>query len=222
VDWPLFEGVPAVEIERLVSVARRRSFQRGEVVFHDRDPADALHLVRKGRFAVRTMTPLGDVALLSIVGPGEAFGELALLAPERVRSATVEALEPAETFTLSRSHFATLRAQHPEVGHTLALLLAERVRRLDERVLVAHYLDADARVRRAVHELATTTYRDQPDGAIPLTQEQLAAYAGVSRATVNRVLRADEQRGHLTLERGRTIVHDSGAIARRVHGVRRA
>ncbi len=195
-DWPVFAGVPTAEIERLVAAGRRRRFKRGEVVVHDGDPADALHLVRKGHFAVRMMTPLGDVALLSIVGPGESFGELALLLPEPARSATVEALEPAETLALARSAFLALQARHPEVSGTLLRLLAEHVHRLSRRVLVAHYLAADARVRHAVHDLATTAYRDDPDGAIPLTQEQLAGYAGVARATVNRVLREEEERGN--------------------------
>jgi CRP-like cAMP-binding protein len=216
----MFAGVPPAEIERLVAAGRRRRFKRGEVVVHDGDPADALHLVRKGHFAVRMMTPLGDVALLSIVGPGESFGELALLLPEPVRSATVEALEPAETLALARSTFLELQARHPEVSETLLRLLGEHVQRLSRRVLVAHYLAADARVRHAVHELATIAYRDDPAGAIPLTQEQLAGYAGVARATVNRVLREEEAHGHVTLERGRTIVHDPDAIARRIAGMR--
>ena len=52
-DWPLLAGVGADDVAALLAIARRRSFRRGEVVFHVGDPADALHLVRKGRFAVR-------------------------------------------------------------------------------------------------------------------------------------------------------------------------
>ena len=61
-------------------VARRRTFRRGEVVFHRDDLAESLHLIVKGRFAVRITTPLGETAMLDVIGPGEAFGELAVFA----------------------------------------------------------------------------------------------------------------------------------------------
>src|SRR5438067_658734 len=96
VEWRLLEGVPAEEVRRLLSVARRRRFSRGEVVFHRDDPADSLHLVQKGRFAIRIMTPRGEAATIGVRGPGESFGEMALVAEGSQRSATVAALEEAE------------------------------------------------------------------------------------------------------------------------------
>ena len=108
-EWQLLEGVPAEDVQRLIQVARRRSFRRREVVFHRGDPADSLHLVSKGRFAVRVMTPLGDQAMIAVRGPGESFGELALVGEEAGRAATVEALEEAETLCVYETEFARLR-----------------------------------------------------------------------------------------------------------------
>ena len=123
--WELLEDVPDDEVRRVLSIARRRTFARGEVVFHEHDPADSLHLVAKGRFAIRITTPLGDSALLGLRGPGESFGELALVSgPEAVRSATVEALEAAETHAVYRREFDALRREHPRVGDVLVALLA--------------------------------------------------------------------------------------------------
>ena len=92
-SWRLFDSVPADELREVIAIARRRAFARGEVVFHDGDPSDSLHLVVKGRFAVKVVTPRADVAVLWVCGPGDAFGELALVSPEEPRSATVAALE---------------------------------------------------------------------------------------------------------------------------------
>ena len=100
-EWPLFAGVPAEDVRRLLSIARRRTFRKGEIVFHRDDLAESLLLVVSGRFAVRITTPLGDSALLDVLGPGDVFGEIALLLPEARRSASVEALEPGETFPSS-------------------------------------------------------------------------------------------------------------------------
>src|SRR5437773_7751951 len=92
-DWGLLEGVPAEQVRELLRIARRRNFARNEVVFHRDDPGDSLHLISKGRFSIRVMTPLGDVATIAVRGPGESFGEMVLVADEPRRSATVTALE---------------------------------------------------------------------------------------------------------------------------------
>lgn len=198
----------------MLMVARRRTFSRGEVVFHEGDPADSLHLVEKGRFAVRVTTPLGETATLAIRGPGEAFGELALVS-DAPRSATVAALEPAETHSLYRREFDELRRGHPFVNRVLVAVLAAEVRRMDELIVEAFYVGADKRVLRRLRDLAGI-YGDGSDSiTVPLTQEDLAGLAGTSRATVNRVLRQEESRGTIMLGRGRTIVLDFAELTRR-------
>jgi CRP-like cAMP-binding protein len=211
VEWALLAGVPADDVRHVISIARRRTFARGEVVFHDGDPAEAMHLIVKGRFAVRVTTPLGDTVLLSLQAPGDCFGELALLATESRRSATVAALEAGETLSVLRGDFARLLAQNPGVSRVLLALLAAQLRRSNERLVEAHYVDADTRVRRRLRELAEL----YGGGTIPLTQEEIAEIAGTSRATVNRVLREEEKKGTLELARGRTIVRDLDALRTR-------
>jgi CRP-like cAMP-binding protein len=211
VEWTLLAGVPADDVRRVISIARRRTFARGEVVFHDGDPAEAMHLIVKGRFAVRVTTTLGDTVLLSLQGPGDCFGELALLGTESSRSATVAALEPGETLSVLRGDFARLLAQNPGVSRVLLSVLAGQLRRSNERLVEAHYVDADTRVRRRLRELAEL----YGDGTIPLTQEEIAEIAGTSRATVNRVLREEEKKGTVELARGRTIVRDLDALRTR-------
>jgi CRP/FNR family cyclic AMP-dependent transcriptional regulator len=203
-DWPLLADLPAEDVRQLLSIARRRTFARGEVVFHRDDPADCLHLVVRGRFGARVLTPLGDSVLVDVFGPGQSFGELALLLAEARRSATAEALEAGETRSVFRDDFAVLQREHPGVKDVLLRLLAEQLRRSTDRVVEAHYVDAETRVRRRVAELATT----YASGVVPLTQEDIAAMAGTSRATVNRVLRGEERRGTVALTRGCTTVLD--------------
>jgi len=215
VEWRLLVDVPPDELRRLLTIARRRSFTRGEVVFHEGDPADSLHLVVTGRFAARVGTPLGEATLLAIYGPGEAFGELALVSPPGARSATVSALEPAETRSVFRDDFARMRDQHPGIDRVLVALLADEIRDMNRRLLDAHYVDADKRVRRRLCDLATLYSREGAAATIPLTQEEIAELAGTSRATVNRVLREEEKHGAVELGRGRTVVLDVDEIARR-------
>lgn len=208
----LFSGLPEAEIRRLVAAARRRTFARHEVVFHRDDPGDTLHLVSKGRFAVRMTTPVGDTVTLAVLGSGEGFGALALVEEGAPRSATVAALEPGETYSIRREDFERLRSEHPALNDVLVRLLAAQLRRVSERLVEALFVPAEARVLRRLLELSGR----YPGGrTIPLTQEEIAGLAGTSRATVNRVLRAEATRGTLEVRRGRTVLLDPGALARR-------
>lgn len=214
IDFPLLAHLGDTERRRLLAAGEPRQYGRREVVFHEGDPGDSLHLILSGRLAVRVTTPLGDVATLSLLGAGQAFGELALFDPDSRRTATVVALEPTRTLALRRSVLFALREQHPEFDRFITATLAGYVRRLTATVLDALYLPVEQRVSRRLVDLA----RIYDDGAgrveIRLTQDDVASLAGTTRATVNRILRALESRGVLTLARGRIIVLDTDRLER--------
>lgn len=206
----MLEGLSDDEIRRVIASARRRRFARQEVLFHEGDPATTLHLVAKGRIAVRVGTPQGEVAMVDLVLPGDVVGELALLAPGARRRATAVAMEPTETLSIEEATFSALRQADPALSDFLLQLLAARVHRLTDRLLEALYLPADVRLWRRILELAEV-YGD----VVPLTQEDLAGLAGTTRATVNRALRREEKLGTIELHRGRVTVVDRAALLKR-------
>jgi CRP/FNR family transcriptional regulator, cyclic AMP receptor protein len=211
-EWRLLTGVPGEDVRAVLALARRSTYRRGEVVFHHHDPADAVHLIAKGRFDIRITTPHGDVVALAIRGPGETFGELAVVTGTE-RSATVTALESGETLVVRGSELRRLAREHASVDDALVRMLAEQVALLSERLVEAYTVDAEARVARRVLELGRV-YGGSPPIVIPLIQEELAALAGASRATVNRVLREAEGRGLVQVGRGRTVLLDPVGLAR--------
>jgi CRP-like cAMP-binding protein len=214
VEWPLLAGLSEQERAALLAIARRRVFAPGEVVFHREDPADTLHLIRRGRFAVRIVTPLGDTATLAVLVPGETFGELALVR-KGLRTATVMALERGETRSVHQVDFAALRRRRPHVTDVMVEALAAHIERLSSQLVEALYVPADRRILRRVAGLAALYESGDGPPEIPLTQEDIAGMVGTSRATVNRILRDAEARGELRLARGRTIVLDANALRRR-------
>jgi len=209
-QWKMLDGLAEAEVRRVIASARRRRFAAGEVLFHEGDPATTVHLVAKGRIAVRVTTPRGEVATVDLLLAGDVVGELALLAPGRRRAATAMAMEPTETLSIDESTFSDLRRDDPIVSDFLVELLAARVHRLTARLLDALYLPADVRLRRRILELAEV-YGDM----VPLTQEDLAGLAGTTRATVNRALRAEEKLGAIELSRGRLRIIDRAGLAQR-------
>jgi CRP/FNR family transcriptional regulator len=128
---------------------------------------------------------------------------------EAVRDATVVSLDESETFELFRRQLDELRAAHPSVSDALIALTGLELQRASARLLEALYLDADRRVRRRLLELGEH-YR-----AIPLTQEDIAAFAGTSRATVSRVLAEEERRGTIAKRRRSVELLDVEELTRR-------
>jgi CRP/FNR family cyclic AMP-dependent transcriptional regulator len=201
----------AREPRRPGAPARVRRYAAGEVIAHEGDLADTLHLIRSGRVAAGLTTRYGNQVTFTLLGPGEVFGELALLDARSRRSATLTALEPTETVTLTRPEFDQLRADRPEFAQGLVDLLAERVRRLSDQLVEALYVPADTRVLRRL----LTAAQLYGGTELPLTQDDLAGLAGTARATVNRVLRAEAKRGTLELRRRRIRILDRAALERR-------
>ena len=217
VRWPLLASLPEPKLRELLSLARRRRFDRHEVVFHEGDPGDAVHLIDRGRVGLRVTTPVGDTVTLRILGPGAVFGELALLDPAP-RNATVVALERTETLALHRDHFDELRRQHPEVDRMLLDSLVSEVRRLSIQLVEALYVPVPRRVELRLIDLAKQYGEDQAGPVdVRLTQEDLAELCGSSRATVNKVLRSLEAEGLVSVSRGHIVISEPDRLQRRRH-----
>ena len=186
---------------------RRRTYRRGEVIFHRGDPGDTLHVVRRGHLKIVVPMEGGEEAVLTIVGPGDLFGEMALL-DGGSRSATVVAMEPVETETLSRADFLMLLRGNPDAVDQLLVSLARTIRRLTDALSDLMFLDMRGRLTRKLLELAESHGRAS-DGAIEITvaftQEELAGMIGATRPRVNKLLGFFEDEGVIT-HRGRLIV----------------
>lgn len=209
-------GLAEPERRRLLASATRRRFAKGDVVFHEGDLGEVLHLIESGRYAARMTAPSGEVVTIAIRGPGDFFGERALMDPSARRMATVTTLEAGETLCIGRAQFEELRATHPSVDRFLVALLALQSTRLSEELIEALHLPAERRVLRRLLAAARTWGTAQhPARVVPLTQEDLASLAGTSRQTVNQVLRDAEASGLVTTSRGRIEIVDADGLATR-------
>jgi CRP-like cAMP-binding protein len=214
-DWKLLTSLTTDEQRQVISQTQRRRFRRGEVVCHEGDPGDSLHLIAKGHVAVRRSTPLGEIATLVVLGPGDYFGELILVSPESGRNATVVALDAVETLSLHRDQLQMLRNQNPGIDRFLLDAMAKEIRRLSSLLSDALYVPVDKRVLRRLLEVANTYGNDGPARVVPLTQEDLASLAGTTRPSANKALRLAEDAGLITMSRGEIRLLDPDGLARR-------
>ena len=200
--------------EAVLASAHRRRYGRGEVVFHEGDRGDTLHLLVTGRVAVQTTTRMGEVVTVNVLGPGASFGELALVDPASRRVATIVALEPVETLRLTRSAFDELRRTEPSVNQFLVEVLAEQVTALNERLREAYFDPVEPRVCRCLARLAEIYESGDGCVTVPLKQETIASMVGATRPSVNRVLRELEAGAVLSLSRGKLELLDTEALGR--------
>ncbi len=213
----LFGRIDEAALGTLAARMARRRYRRGEVIFHEGDPGDSLHLVRSGRVKIGRHSPEGDEAIVASIGPGDAFGELVLLdgAP---RSATATALEPTETLTLSRPDFAALVDGDASFRWGLLGGIAQHHRRLTDQVAEAHFLDLAGRLARQLVRLAGEARpgatRDVRLGRL-YTQSELAAMIGGTRPRVNRLIGEFADADLIRTEPDDLIVVDTERLLRR-------
>ena len=152
--WRLLEPLRADDREAFLALARRRTFARNEVLCHEGDPADSLHLVEHGHLAVHGGLASGATATFTILSSGDYFGELALLRADHRRTATVTALEPSRTLAVAATAFDALCSRNPGIERIVSALLADRIDILSRRLLETMYESLDRRVYRRLLELA--------------------------------------------------------------------
>lgn len=201
-DSSILRGVP------------RRRFRRAEVIFHEDDHGETVHVIEKGRVAICVTTPLGNSATVSILGRGEIFGEGALFSNDARRSATAIALESVETRVLDAEEFARVRKDE-RVDEFLMQALTTRLRTTTDHLVEALFVHVETRVLRRLVTLADEFATGESRIDVPVSQEDVASMAGTTRPTANRVLRAAEEEGLIELARGRITIVDREALARR-------
>jgi CRP/FNR family cyclic AMP-dependent transcriptional regulator len=217
---PLFSGLPDEERERLGALLRVRRYARGEVIFLEGDQGTALCLIAEGRIRIQLTGTDGREVVINVYGPGEIFGELALLDGEP-RSADAIAQEAARVFWLQRDDFAAFLDSHPRAAMTMLASLSRRLRHTTRVVQDATFRDVPARLARVLLDLAARNGQAVEPGIrieSRLTQGEMAAMVGASRETVNRALRGFEQRGLIRWEANRILIAQPQQLRARAEG----
>jgi CRP/FNR family transcriptional regulator, cyclic AMP receptor protein len=205
------DALPEVGRDRVLTVAARHTYTRGEVLVHQGDAADSLFVVESGSLAVRLSSPLGDSVMLTVMGAGDVFGEVGMLVDQE-RTATVVAINDVVARMLRREDFERLRREHPEVTDFLLTLLARRTERLSRLVAQAHHMPVDQRVARRLLEAGRHFSSGVVPVVVPLTQDDLAQLAGSTRPTTNHILKRFEADGVIRLARGRVEILDVAGL----------
>ena len=211
---PVFEMLDDDSLIPLTRVAMLRTIARHTVVLHAGDRTDNIYFVLSGVLKVQVSDEEGREVILSLLGPGELFGEMGAL-DDNPRSATVLAVESSQVVVIGQAEFKQCLAENPDVSLFIMRNLTKRLRVADRTIESLALLDVYGRVARLLVEAAETV-----DGRKVIThklsKQDIAKMIGASREMVSRVMRDLTTQGLIHEQDGQLILVDLGAFRR--HG----
>ena len=214
---PLFTALDDAAAASLRASMDAVKIAKGSILFKEGDDGEHLYIIIDGKLKLGTSSGDGRENLLSILGPGEMFGELSLFDPGP-RTSTATAVTDAKLLSLSHEKVIPWLRQNPEVSLQLLTRLSQRLRRTNEAVGDLVFSDVPGRVAKALIDLGDRFGKTTPEGLLvnhDLTQEELAQLVGASRETVNKALADFAGRGWLKLDGRSVLIADVDRLSKR-------
>ena len=214
---PLFTALDEAAAVSLRASMDSVKIAKGSILFKEGDDGEHLYVIIDGKLKLGTSSGDGRENLLSILGPGEMFGELSLFDPGP-RTSTATAVTEAKLLSLSHEKVIPWLKQNPEVSLQLLTRLSQRLRRTNEAVGDLVFSDVPGRVAKALIDLGDRFGKTTPEGLLvnhDLTQEELAQLVGASRETVNKALADFAGRGWLKLDGRSVLITDVERLSKR-------
>ena len=214
---PFLRALTDAEAAALHARGRRRAYGAQVTLFHEGDDPGPVVVLLHGRVKVATVGGVGREAIVAVRGPGDLIGELSAI-DDGPRSATVTTLEPIEALLVPGSAFAAVLERHPRIALVMLRMVVGRLRYADAQQAQFATHDVVGRVAQRLVELGDRFGSPGDAGieiALPLSQEELAAWTGSSREAVSKALQ--QLRSLRIVETGRRhiTVLDPEALRRR-------
>jgi len=214
---PLFTALDDAASASLLANMVSVKISKGTILFAEGDGGDQLYVIAEGKLKLGTSSGDGRENLLSILGPGEMFGELSLFDPGP-RTSTATAVTDAKLLSLGQEKLLPWLVENPKVSLQLLASLAQRLRRTNEAVGDLVFSDVPGRVAKALIDLGERFGKKTDEGLFvhhDLTQEELAQLVGASRETVNKALADFAGRNWLKLEGRAVLITDFERLSKR-------
>jgi CRP-like cAMP-binding protein len=214
---PLFTALDDAASASLLANMVSVKIAKGTVLFAEGDGGDQLYVIAEGKLKLGTSSGDGRENLLSILGPGEMFGELSLFDPGP-RTSTATAVTDAKLLSLGQEKLLPWLVENPKVSLQLLASLAQRLRRTNEAVGDLVFSDVPGRVAKALIDLGERFGKKTEEGLFvhhDLTQEELAQLVGASRETVNKALADFAGRNWLKLDGRAVLITDFERLSKR-------
>ena len=204
---PLFSSFPDEQLRMLSLVVTRRSAARSSTVMTAGDPTDSLYIVLSGRLKVMMSDADGKEVILSILGPGEFFGEMGLI-DDSPRSASVVAIESCELLCIAKRDFKKCLAENFEMAMAVMRGLVRRLREADRKIGSLALLDVYGRVARLLLDMSENI-EGEKIVTKRLPKQDIAKMIGASREMVSRVMKDLQMGGYIEVRGSNIVLRDT-------------
>ena len=204
---PLFASFPEDQLRMLTTMVTRRSASRSTTIMAGGDATDSLYIVLSGRLKVMMSDSDGKEVILSILGPGEFFGEMGLIDDEP-RSASVVTIEPCELLAISKRDFKKCLLENNEMAMAVMRGLVKRLREADRKIGSLALLDVYGRVARLLLDMAENVNGEKVVTK-RLPKQDIAKMIGASREMVSRVMKDLQTGGYIEMRGSNIVLRDT-------------
>lgn len=211
---PIFAGLPDEGLERAIALGKRTKREKGEILFHQGDPADAFHLILAGRIRVSQTSPEGQQVIIRYLGPREIAGCVAVCGGVPY-PATATAVEDAWLLSWTRARIAELADPYPQIALNAMRIMGGRMAELQERLRELQTERVERRIAHALGRLVVQAGRRTAEGIeidFPISRQDLAEMTGTTLHTVSRTLSAWESAGIVLSGRQKVVIAQPHAL----------
>jgi CRP-like cAMP-binding protein len=204
---PLFSGLSDASLAHLHQATVRKRYEKDTVLVEENDMGETLYMIITGRVKVTNIGPDGKEVILSVLGPGEFFGEMSLLDREP-RSANVVTMVKTEMMLLRRQEFLNLLEGNKEILSKLLSTISGRLRHANQQIRSLALLDVLGRIARLLLDCSRKDGKKLLNGSIVFrrpTHQEIASMVGTSRETVSRMIGDLSRDGYIKIS-GKDII----------------
>jgi CRP-like cAMP-binding protein len=213
-DNPYFAGLQTEELDFIKKLVTEKSYDRGEMIVLDGEPAQALYFVISGAVKIFKTSVDGKEQILDIIRPGQSFNDVSIF-DHGLTPVSAQAMSPLLLYEIDKNSVDTIIRRYQRVASNVIKVLAARVRNLVALV-------EDLSFRTVLGRVAKILLDNAADGKSPgprLTQQEMAAMAGTAREVVGRSLKTLEEDGTIKLDRHRIVIKNREALRRMSGGI---
>jgi CRP/FNR family cyclic AMP-dependent transcriptional regulator len=216
---PFLQDLDAAYLESTIPLFHKRTVKKGSIIFFEGDEGEEFFIIESGLVKIYSFDGAKTV-ILAFIREGNYFGEMALIKPGLLRSATAETLETTELYVLRRIDFEQLLAKNNKMALQMLWFTMERLRNANEQIQDLTFLNVRARILKLLLRLSKEHGNLLPNGEMQinfkLTHQQIADLVGAVRETASKILLEFQDEGLITVDHKRIILKDAASLEKKV------
>lgn len=216
-----FQDIDQQLLEQLTPYMKEISYAKGSVIFHEGDEGNQIFFIRTGMVCIYTSNKAKRITL-AYLNKGEYFGEMALMQPGLLRSATAEAMTSVKAYVLHRSDFQQLVEKERNVPFHLLNYTMERLRKANQQIHDLTFLNVQHRIIRRLLALGTEFGLPRKSGgyqlSVKITHQQLADSVGAARETVSKILMDLQEQQLIDFQNKKLILLEVEQLEQKIEG----